>query len=406
MEQFSSMEILNFALENGIINSNSIHTQMQLSERQKYLEEHQYAIYQGKDGLWYTYLPGEEGRDKIKRKSKEAVEDVVHEFYKKRHQEPTIQRVFDEWIEQKLEYKEIRKQTYDRYQTDFHRFFVKNEFFKDFANRKIKYLSEEELEDFIKKTIAKMDLTQKAFSGMRLLINGIFKYAKKKKYTSISVTQFMGDIEVSRRAFKPNVKNKEDEVYQEAEAERLTQYLAQQEDDIRALGLLLIFHCGLRIGELCALKPEDCSEKHLHIQRTEVKVKVDEHYTMLIQDYPKSDAGERYVILTESARKTLECILKARESGEFLFTDNGKRIRSNGFRRKLMRVCKQLNIKYRSNHKIRKTYGTALIDGKVDDSIIAEQMGHTDVATTKKFYYYSNKSEEKKISQVSAAVPW
>ena len=135
MEQFSSMEILNFALENGIINSNSIHTQMQLSERQKYLEEHQYAIYQGKDGLWYTYLPGEEGRDKIKRKSKEAVEDVVYEFYKKRHQEPTIQRVFDEWIEQKLEYKEIRKQTYDRYQTDFHRFFVKNEFFKDFAKK-------------------------------------------------------------------------------------------------------------------------------------------------------------------------------------------------------------------------------------------------------------------------------
>ena len=92
MEQFSSMEILNFALENGIINSNSIHTQMQLSERQKYLEEHQYAIYQGKDGLWYTYLPGEEGRDKIKRKSKEAVEDVVYEFYKKRHQEPRLFR--------------------------------------------------------------------------------------------------------------------------------------------------------------------------------------------------------------------------------------------------------------------------------------------------------------------------
>ena len=133
MEQFSSMEILNFALENGIIDSNSIHTQMQLSERKKYLEEHKYAIYQGKDGAWYTYLPGENDRDKIKRKSQEAVEDVVCEFYRKRHQEPTIQRVFYEWIDQKLEYKEIRKQTYDRYETDFLRFFVNNEFFKDFA---------------------------------------------------------------------------------------------------------------------------------------------------------------------------------------------------------------------------------------------------------------------------------
>ncbi len=406
MELYSNMEILNFAFENGMIDSDSIHTQMQLKEKKKYLDEHNHSIYQGKDGLWYTYLDKEEGRKKVKRKSKDAVQDVVYRYYKEKHQEPTIQAVFNEWIEQKLEYNEIRKQTYDRYQTDFRRFFIDNEFFKGFASRKIKYLSEEELEDFIKKTIAKMNLTQKAYSGMRILINGIFKYAKKKKYTSLSITHFMGDMEFSKRAFKPNVKNKEDEVYLEAEAEKLTQYLAKQENDIRALGLLLIFCCGLRVGELCALKPEDCGDKYLHIQRTEIKVKVGQRSTMVIQEFLKSDAGERYVILTETAKKTIKCILKAREPGEFLFTDKGKRVRSNGFRRKLMRVCEELNIKYRSNHKIRKTYGTALIDGKVDDSIVAEQMGHTDIATTKKFYYYSNKSEEKKISQLNAAVPW
>ena len=405
MEQYSNMEVLNYAMENGIIDSNSIYARIRLSERQKYLEQHNHSIYQGRDGLWYTYLDDEWGRKKVKRRTKESMEEFVYIHYKKKHQEPTIQWVFDEWIEQKLEYKEIRRQTYDRYQTDFLRFFVNNPVFKGFANRKIKYLSEEELEDFIKKTIAQMDLTQKAYSGMRLLINGIFKYAKKKKYTSISITQFMGDIELSRRTFKPNIKNKDDEVYQEAEAERLTQYLAQQEDDIRALGLLLIFCCGLRVGELCALKPEDCSDKFLHIQRTEVKVKL-EHSTMIVQDYPKSDAGERYVILTETARRAIECIMKARDPGEFLFMEDGRRVRSNGFRRKLQRVCEKLDIKYRSNHKIRKTYGTALIDGKVDDAIIAEQMGHTDITTTKKFYYYSNKSEEKKISQISAAVPW
>ena len=215
----------------------------------------------------------------------------------------------------------------------------------------------------------------------------------------------MGDLDISKRVFKKNVRNREDEVYQEGEAELLTQYLAEQRNDLRALGLLLIFYCGLRVGELSSLKPEDFGEKHLHIQRTEIKVKL-ECSTILVQEYPKSEAGERYVILTEGARKTLERIMEIREDGEFLFTEKGKRIRSNGFRRKLERVCNELGIRYRSNHKIRKTYGTTLIDAGVDEAIIAEQMGHTDISTTKKFYYYSNKSEAKKIAQISAAVPW
>lgn len=405
MNQFSNLEILNYAFEHGMLNNDSILEQMQLNERKKYLDAHNHKIYQCKDGFWYTYFDMENGRKRIKRKSKEALEEAVYQHYKEKYQAPTIQTVFDEWIEEKLEYGEIRKQTYDRYQTDFLRFFVNNKYFKNFADKKIKFVTEEELEAFIKITIVKMELTQKAYSGLRILINGIFKHAKKKKLTSISITQFMGDIEISRRAFKPNVKKKEDEVYQEAEAERLTKYLGQQEDDLRALGLLLIFHCGLRVGELCSLKPEDCEDKYLHIQRTEVKVKT-EHSTLLVQEYPKSEAGERYVILTDNAKKILQRIMQIREPGEFLFMDKGKRIRSNGFRRKLERVCNTLGIKYRSNHKIRKTYGTTLIDAGVDEAIIAEQMGHTDISTTKKFYYFSNKSEAKKIEQISSAVPW
>ena len=51
---------------------------------------------------------------------------------------------------------------------------------------------------------------------------------------------------------------------------------------------------------------------------------------------PKSDAGDRYVILPENARNTLQRIMEIREQGEYLFWQNGKRIRSNGFRRKMI----------------------------------------------------------------------
>ena len=87
-----------------------------------------------------------------------------------------------------------------------------------------------------------------------------------------------------------------------------------------------------------------------------------------------------------------------------MFSEKGKRIRSNGMRRKLERCCEKIGVQYRSNHKIRKTYGTMLIDGGVDDSIVAEQMGHADISTTRKYYYFSNKSEEKKREQIIRAI--
>ena len=90
--------------------------------------------------------------------------------------------------------------------------------------------------------------------------------------------------------------------------------------------------------------------------------------------------------------------------GEYLFMNNGKRIRSNTINKRLHIVCDELGISFRSTHKIRKTYGTTLLDGDVDESLIAEQMGHEDIATTKQYYYYSNKSKKNKLKQISQAI--
>ena len=84
--------------------------------------------------------------------------------------------------------------------------------------------------------------------------------------------------------------------------------------------------------------------------------------------------------------------------------NEGIRIRENTFNKRLERACKKLDIPVRSTHKIRKTYGTTLLDAHVDDSFVAQQMGHTDVATTRKLYYYSNKNRRNKQRQIEAAI--
>ncbi|MBP9997270.1 MAG: tyrosine-type recombinase/integrase [Lachnospiraceae bacterium] len=81
-----------------------------------------------------------------------------------------------------------------------------------------------------------------------------------------------------------------------------------------------------------------------------------------------------------------------------------KKIWTNSFNNYLYKACDAVGIERRSMHKIRKTYGTMLIDSGVDDSLTMAQMGHADITTTRKFYYFSNKNDSSKDAQILKAV--
>ena len=124
-------ELLRFAVENGMINVSDVRKQIEMNERNKFIEMHEHKIWQGKNGLWYSYLPDNvKGRKLIKKKTKELIEDEIIKYYKSIKNEPTIKQVFDFWLDEKLRFGEIQKQSYDRYRTDFDRYFVNNKYFK------------------------------------------------------------------------------------------------------------------------------------------------------------------------------------------------------------------------------------------------------------------------------------
>ena len=111
--------------------------------------------------------------------------------------------------------------------------------------------------------------------------------------------------------------------------------------------------------------------------------------------------------MSKEALNTIENIFMIRDvNDEYLFSKRGKRILSKNYGWHLRGVCKELGIPFRSMHKIRKTYGTTLIDNDVDDSTVVEQMGHSDIKCTKQYYYFSNKSTAKKIEQIDKAISW
>lgn len=402
--QIMDAELLKYAVDNGIIDTNIVQKQIDMNRRKEIIKNHPYRIWEGKNGKWYTYID-EYIRKKVlkKRNSERKIEDLIVDEFNKSNQEPRIENVFSDWVTEKLELKEICKGTYDRYWQDFNRFFTD----KPISNIGFSKITEEALELFIRSSIVEHNLTTKGFSNLRTLILGIFKYAKKKKVTKISITNFMGDLNLSRKSFKRVIKDKKEQVYMKNEVVIMTQYL-RSNPTIENLGLLLTFQTGVRRGELAALKREDIIDyknKIIHIRRTEIKFK-DENgrTTHEVRDFPKSDAGYRYLIITNNAVDTIDKILELNPAGEYLFEKNGKRILSGSFGRQITINCKMLGMSNKSMQKIRRTYGTTLIDADVDESLIVNQMGHSDIAVTKEYYYYSNKCEEDNKKQISSAI--
>lgn len=408
-EYVSDETLFDFAKENDIINLVGIRNEYESMKREQYLAKHNHNVWMSRDGKWRTYLDDENnprGYVLKVRTSEKAIHDLIIAFYKEKELDPYIDEVFNAWNDERLLFEEISIQSYNRYANEFKRFFPKD---CELRKKKFRQITERDLEVFIKTTIRDQNLTSKKYSGLRTIIRGVFKYGKSQKLTNISITTFFGDLELAPRAFARRIIDKEKEVFNETEIAIVKTHLKNR-GTIRDLGVLLAFETGMRVGELSALKISDINinKKCIHIQRTEITYKDPKTQSRIceVRDFPKTEAGDRFLIIPDSTIPILNDILALSTGSEFLFSECGKRIRANAFNRRLNRVCDSLNIKRRSMHKIRKTYGTTLLDGNVDESIVAEQMGHKDIATTKRFYYRSNKSDARKYEQINRALSY
>lgn len=395
--------MLRYAIKNGIIDVNTLQMQIEMNEREKYLEMHKNKVWQGSNGYYYTKVEDQskkDGRRTIKKKTVQEMENEIVDHYKKIENEPTIEYIFQEWIEQKLNYGEIQKQTVERYNQDFERFFKSSEFSK----RKIRYLTEMDLEQFVKSSIVQNHLTSKAYGNMRTLMYGMFKYAKKRGFTDISITSFFGDLDISRKAFSKNYKTDEECVFSELEMKKLVKDLSSR-PTLGNLGILFAAYTGMRVGEIVALKWEDVHEKYIYVHRTQIRYRGKTgDYTYEIRDTPKTEAGIRKVIVVENLIPVIKKLRAINPFTEYVFQRGESTVTKYVVETSLYRACNRIGIPRRSMHALRKTYATRLINSHVDDAIIINQMGHTDIETTRNYYYYNDKPIDSVREKICMAI--
>ncbi len=392
IEQATKNEVLNYAIEHGIIDLSYIENKIEMNKREELLKKHPYEIWIGKDNRYYTYFPEKDNKRMLKsRNTRQKIEDCIVDFWKQEMENPTIYELYIEWVDGKLKREEITITTKNRYDRQYKESMI------EFGKNRIKAIEEYDIEKFLLEAIHAHKMTAKGFSNLRTLILGIFKLAKKKKLIQYSIKNVIDDMSISKKVFR-KVKHEDDElIFMDEEVEKVLNYFKQHKLDLKDLGILLLFYTGMRPGELSALTWDDVNGNIIKIHSTEIRYENEnKEYIYEVRDFPKTEAGIRDVIVPQSQLWILKEIKTLNPSGKYVFEQHGERIRTCLFDDRIRRICSKLEIKEKSLNKIRKTYATTLIDKRVDDSLIIAQMGHTDITTTKNYYYKNRKNMQQK----------
>lgn len=349
-------DVLQYAIDNGIIDLRGVAKEVKVQKEKEILNEHH--IWKGKNGYYYSKVDGK----LIKRKNLLDLNQALLNLHDENI--PTVLDIFYLFLDNK---KNVQPSTKARYESCF------NSYLTSIQNTKINKLTEYDIEELINNYL-EQGLTAKEYGNIRTVLNGIFRLAKKKNLIDFRISETLEDLNITHRDFKPKQHKKQ--VLNTNEYQKIIEYLTNNLDMLN-LGILLILKTGLRVGELVALTPKDIGKYEVRVNKTEQRV--NDLYTIV--DTTKTEAGKRTIILAERDLWILR-ELKLRRT----FCDRVFDLKAYNIRHRLESICDKLDIKRISPHKLRKTYASRLYSAGVDEQFICTQMGHTDIRTTKQYY--------------------
>ena len=404
----SDFDNLKYAIEHDILDMSRITTDVEELKKAEVLKKHPFAIWQGKNGSWYTNVPCEtspDGRKKIKRSTKEKLEAALVKEYEEHIDIPTFGECFKMYQDYTLECGKVSKNTYDRKDNDYHRFIEGT----SLDTSRIDRIREEDIMMFLDDVLNRFrgTIARKAFNNLKGIITGVFSYAKVyKRYTCIYVKELVSMYSPSSRQFKP--KEFKEQVFNDDEVNMIISHILQHYwDSMRHVGLLFILFTGLRVGEACTLKLSDfVGDDKLHVQRTLSKAKDDDGKShRIVSDFPKTESSNGIILLSNDAITVYKHMLELRklnnESSDWFMAENGDYITDNKLDKALRALCVELNITVRSCHKLRKTYCSEMLEMGVSEKLVQEQMRHADISTTRNHYYFGTKVESEKREQIN-----
>lgn len=370
-----------------------VREKIEMYKKTEILNSHKYKIWQGKDGIWYTYLPDEEkGRIKKKRRTRSELEKVIVQYYRDNDKEQQALEFqfcncWKNWRERQISYG-VTSNTVQKYDSDYQRFFADT----DFEKMDIRKITEGDITSFVVQRIELMHLREKAGKSLWSQILGVFKTARMNRQITENPCLYV-DTRMFNKLYNKEYKTAQERTLNSNEKRLLLQQL-QLDHEVNPLymqpyAVELALYTGMRVGELSALKWSNVifNDEVIIISESEKHDRATNEYTISSTKTGKT----RYFPLTEETKKFFKNLQKLQIQngilGEFVFSDSNGRVNSHSISQCMRRRCQKANIKECGIHTLRRTVNSQLRCNGVSSTVAASLLGHTEEVNRTNYTY-------------------
>lgn len=225
------------------------------------------------------------------------------------------------------------------------------------------------------------------------LIKQILKYAVKKKY----IQEYLVDIH-----FIPSQTSNKCMVFNQEE-QKIIVDAALKEGSYKSFGIILCINCGLRIGELCALKWSDINirKKILYISKTIQRISYNQGKgkTHLVITSPKTQTSVREIPLATRICELIDKMQDLNQEG-FVLTNTETPLEPRTYRKYYERFIGQNQLPRLNFHCLRHTFATRCIENGADCKTVSELLGHSTINTTMNMYVHPLLEEKRKCVEM------
>lgn len=238
-------------------------------------------------------------------------------------------------------------------------------------------------------------LSEKTLRNLFTIIKGTLEYAMELKLIYVN---YAACIKLKKG------KSKNIDVLTEYEEERLYN-IAKEKGYIE---IILGLKCGLRIGEMLALKWKDVdfNNKTISVNKSVQRCKIDDNGKPCSHKIgkTKSEASIRYVPLSDEVAEILlsykeiskNKIDKNIEDQFVISNKKGGFVLPNSYCKKFKRILEDNHIREINFHILRHTYATRLAEKEIPPKLLSTIMGHTSTVTTQDYYVHPSIDDGRK----------
>lgn len=394
-----------------------------MSKKRELLSKHPYAIWHNeKEDRWYTDILIGDTKKRIKRKSKDDLENVIVEYAMTQEEknkardvsnnnERTVEELFYEFMNYKSH--EVGSGTIRRMMIDWRKFY---EPYDTLIKKPFTDVTKIDIDIFFNYIMDQYHLKRKAFYNVCGIIKQMYEYAIDCEYVDKSPYRN----KVNKKKFTSDRKKpSESQVYTEKEKQMLLCEMERRFNNYPSstacLAVMLFFELGVRRGEMLAISKGDICNGRIHIHRQLVEeydtsdLKNIRKLGYKVVEYTKSDDGDRWLPLTEQATKIIQRVIDTNAKygyayKDFLFVRGNSILTPETIDAQIDHGCENIGIPVKSMHKIRKSYASRLYHNGVNISIVKDMLGHADEAITIHHYIYNPESEESTYNIVKNAL--